>query len=337
MLLIRTTVILLSLLASSPSWSVIFFEADFEGPNGNGEIPFISTLHPGGGKIVFLGGEINGGINPGDGTQNFQQFTNVILDNSTEAKNSITGSNFSLKTQYRAGRDPVTNELYQASFPLNTTIIAFPETDTVFVRWYQKWGANWVWPFDQQKLLKIKGAGSSQNFKVGSSDNYIHLTKRTPIISSNPNGLQNETSVFSKFPPFVQETPYRKEDSIPNNDNFLLEKDRWYCIEVMVKSNTPDPTGALIDGIQDAEFRYWINDDLKFEYTGTHNRGNKTGGVSAIELQHVLQRGTSPANQVDFDTPTWMDNIAVGDQRLHCPGIPVANPSPPSNVGATAK
>lgn len=326
--------LLSSLLAPTTSWSVIFFEADFEGTTGTGEIPFVGEANksPGGGYITFLGGEINNGINPGDGTQDYTKFTNVILDNSINARLAVDGSNFALKTQYRGGIDPLNSAPYQASFQKNTTIINFPETDIVYVRWYQKWGKDWVWPFDQQKLLKIKGFDQSQNFKVGGTENYIHLTKRTPIIPSNPNGLQNETSVFSRLPPFTTANDYRQEDSIPNNENFLLETNRWYCIEVMVKSNTPDPTGTLVDGIQDAEFRYWINDDLKFEYTNTHNRGNKTGGISTIELQHVLQRGSLPEFQVDFDTPTWMDNIAVADERLHCPGIPVTNPNPPSSV-----
>jgi hypothetical protein len=328
----RINYIILGLCLSTNTWSTIFYEADFEGPNKEGAIP-ITDPNGGGGLLYFLGGEIVGGkINPGDGTQDFQKFNNVILDSSPDARHSINGSNFALKTQYKAGQNPTTGERYQASFPLNTTIIGFPETDTLYARWHQKWGRSWVWPWDQQKLLKIKGPGSSQNFKVGSSHNYIYLTKRTPIGSANPDGLQNETSVFSKFPRYVTENDYRQEDSIPNNENFLLEKNRWYCIEVMVKSNTPDRTGALVDGIQDAEFRYWINNELKFELTGSSNRGNKTGGISQLELQHVLQRGSAPENQVNHDTPTWMDNIVVADQPIGCPEIPVASPAAPSNI-----
>jgi len=103
----------------------------------------------------------------------------------------------------------------------------------------------------------------------------------------------------------------------------------------MVKSNTPDLTGALVDGIQDAEFRYWINDDLKFELTGSHNRGNKTGGISIIELQHVLQRGSAEENQVNIDTPTWMDNISIADERINCLDLPVASPAAPTVTANT--
>ncbi len=322
-LLVLIRFILLAIVFSLSTGAIaqVFYATDFEGPGGGGEIP-LNDPNGGVGSIVFLGGEIvNGIISPGDGTQNYQKYNNVILDSSPDARHSITGSNYSLKTHYKAGKNPTTGELYQASYQLNTTIISFPEVDTVYVRWYQKWGRDWVWPWDQQKLLKIRGSGSSQNFKVGSSNNYIYLTKRTPVGPYNPNGTQNETSVFSKLPPGVSQTDYRQEDSIIGNENFHLSKNRWYCIEVMVQSNTP--------GIEDAEFRYWIGDDLKLELTVTDNRGGKTGGISSLELQHVLQRGSSPSNQVDFDTPTWMDNISVSSARIYCPEVSVTSPSAP--------
>ena len=212
-------------------------------------------------------------------------------------------------------RKLVTNVFVQIPttfYQLNTTIIKFPEVDTLYVRWYQKWGSSWVWPRDQQKLLKIKGEEQSQNYKINSS-NYIALTKRSP------NGLSNETYVYSKLDSGITPSDYRMEDSDPKTTNYPLEKNRWYCIEVMVKSNTPNQN--------DAEFTYWVDGGMKFFLTRTNNRGSSTLGITTIELQHVLQDIDNFPSTVD--TPTWMDNVVVSESKIGCVGA--AAPKSPKN------
>lgn len=286
--------------------ATVFYADDYE--QG---VRFVGSAnrHPGGGYISFLGGEIVNGIRPGDGTQNYQQFTNVVIDKSADAQGAIGGSTASLKTQYRAG--------FEADYQLNTTIIEFPETDTVYIRWYQKWSKNWIWPGDQQKLAKIKGPEQSQNFKQTWGHNFINLTKRTP------NSTANETYVFSDLAA-TGDAPsdWRQTDSDPATKNFPLERDRWYCIEVYVKSNTP--------GKNDAEFAYWIDGDRKFILSNSFNRGTSTRGITTVELQHVLQTGGA-ANPVD--TPTWMDNVVIANERIGCANSPSdSKPEPPSSV-----
>lgn len=288
------------------TWATVFYEEDYE----NGILYYGNNSHPGGGKILFLGGEIVGGvIRPGDGTQDYIKYNNVIRDSSVDAAGAVSGSKYSLKTHYKAGGD---GELgYRGSYQLNTTIIGFPETDTVYVRWYQKWGKDWVWPSDQQKLIKIRGEEQSQNFKITWMNNFINLTKRSP------DGLSNETYVFAALNPGDTPTGYLLADSDPATSNYKLDRNRWYCVEVMVKSNTP--------GQNNAEFAYWIDDDRKFLYTNTNNRGNSTRGITSVELQHVLQDEPSAV-----DTPTWMDNVAIADSRIGC--VPDESPKPPLNA-----
>jgi hypothetical protein len=298
--------IISTLLSAGAVEAAVFYADDFE--NG---IRYVGAgnRHPGGGYVSFLGGEIVNGIRPGDGTQNFQQYTNVILDQSTDARGARAVSTASLKTQYRAG--------YEADFGLNTTIIEFPETDTVYIRWYQKWSSNWIWPRDQQKLAKVKGPEQSQNFKQSWGYNFINLTKRTP------NSTQNETYVFADLAA-IGESPsdWRQTDSDPATRNFPLERNRWYCIEIYVRSNTP--------GRNDAEFAYWIDNDRKFYLTNSFNRGTSTRGITTVELQHVLQTGGAPNT---IDTPTWMDDVVIANERIGCGELPgEAKPQPPSNV-----
>ena len=297
---------------SATTLATTFIEMDFE----EGKVPYLGSknAHPGGGYISFLGGEINNGVNPGDGTQDYLTYTNVILDNSTDAKGATSGSNYSLKTQYKVG--------HEKSFQKNTTIIKFPETFNVYIRWYQKWSRTWKWPSDQQKFIKIKGPGSSQNFETVFGNNYINLTKNSPPPKAN----LNQTYVFSDWS--KEETDWRKDDSIPDNSNFRFNTNQWYCIETMVKSSTlKDSKG---------EFAYWVNDDLKFHLKNSYNyvEGGdparpKYAGINSVEMQHVMQQSGGARTTVDM--PTWMDNIVVSDQRIGCTGTPVAPPKPPKH------
>ena len=299
---------------SANALATTFIEMDFE----DGKVPYVGSTnaHPGGGYITYLGGEITNGVNPGDGTQDIQKYNNVILDASTDAGNATNGSNNSLKTQYKAG--------YERSFSKNTTIIKFPNTRNVYVRWYQKWSKSWEWPTDQQKLLKFKGNGQGGVFKPSGS-NYISLVKKSPP----PNGSISQTYVYSDYS--KEPTDWKHGDSISGNTNFRLENNRWYCIETMIKSSTfKDSEG---------EYAYWINDDLKFHLKNSFSfveganseypNYDTTGGYyNGVELQHVLQQ--VDGSNITVDMPTWMDNIVISDQRIGCSGTPVAPPNPPS-------
>lgn len=313
--------LLVALSAATPAqlYAKVLFESQVTG--GTPMYLGASSAHPGGGYISFLGGELVNGYNPGDGTQDYRAYTNVTIDTSEEGRNPKTDTNWSFKTQYRAG--------YERSYQLNTTIIKFPETDVIYVRWYQKWSKDWIWPSDQQKLLKIKGDGISQNFKVSFSNNFINLTHLSP----EPYSYLNETYVFSKWD--ENKTAFRQEDSFnnklgPNGEdiNFPLDRDKWYCIETHVRANDQDESNA--------EYRYWIDDKLAFELTNTKARTDANAKMTTIELQHVLQ-GAGNA----IDTPTWMGDIVVSTERIGCGDVAVddgydsepANmrPEPPSN------
>lgn len=293
------------LMPFNSAMATIFYSDDFE--HG---IKYVGAknAHPNGGAIVFLGGEVNHPVNPGDGTQDYLKYNNVILDSSPDAANSTPGSQYALKTQYKKGGKGFGNA---GDFQLNTTIISFPESDVIYVRWYQKWSKDWIWPKDQQKLLKIKGDEQSQNFKISFSNNYINLTKKSPP----PNDNLNETYVWPYQSEKTADTDWSKRDSDPSTDNYPLEKNKWYCIEVMVKSNTP--------GMNDAEFAYWIGGKRKFYYNNTSNRGTSTKGISHIELQHVIQDVWDQERTID--TPTWMDNIVVANEPVGC-GESAPNP-----------
>lgn len=285
----------------------VLFQSDFE---EYGSLNYLTSgsPHQGGGYISWLGGTLSNGYVPGDGTQDITVYNNVVLDDSQNAQNPYTGARYSLKTQYRAG--------HAHSFQKNTTIFAFPETDTVYIRWYQKWSNNWIWPTDQQKLLKIKGKDISQNFKVTGGNNFINLTHISP---SNPD--LNETYVFSDWDRTT--TDWRQEDNYNNklgqdgsDINYPLKTGQWYCIETYVKANTP--------GLRDAEYRYWINDELVFELTNTDARSDRTGGMTVAEMQHVYQNlGGTPTT---IDMPTWMSNIVISTSRVGCQEGEMASP-----------
>lgn len=308
------TIISALLLFSTVSSGEVLFEADFEG-DGSGEIPWLkgAATHPGGGYISFLGGEIyESTVNPGDGTNEYNTHNNVVLDSSLPARNSISGSNYALKTHYAPG--------HERSYQKNTTVIKFPEVDEIYIRWYQKWSTNWIFPDDQHKLLKVRGAGSSQNVGLHFGRNHLNLTKQ-----SYPDTWKNEMYVFSEWTDAERDSRKRDTSEITKNTN--LTPGEWYCIEVHVKSNSKNDDGS--DNM-DAAYHVWLDEEITLEYTGTHNRIGKTGGMHRLELQHVYQSNAALTEA----TPTYMDNIKVATERIGCLGkfIP---PSPPDLLEVT--
>ena len=284
-------------------YAEVLFEADFEGAN----IPYIEpNKHAGGGMITWLGGYWKGA--PGDGTMDPNKYANTVLDGSADAKNSVTGSNYALKTQYAAG--------YAASYPHNTTIINFPDRDHVEYSGSQNWSKNWVWPLDQQKFLKVKGRDWSNNFKINGAGNAL-------MVTGNSSNYYAKNITNNKLGTIVN------EDSINNgvgpggtDGNIFFDKNRWYHIEMMIKANTP--------GKSDGEFKYWIDGVLVFHLNNFSQRGSSNKGMWQIEMQHVYQ--TTRGLVISVDMPTWMDNIKIATTYQGPPAGLIKRVAAPTNL-----
>jgi hypothetical protein len=124
---------------------------------------------------------------------------------------------------------------------------ALPDSDTVCVRWYRRYEAGYDWT--QHKMPGVYAKESSaQNGTAGvppagcdkySCKLYLDYNARPAFYTYHPD----------------QEGPYG--DGLKQNIGTLvaLETQRWYCFEMMLKSNTP--------GQSDGELKMWIDGILK--------------------------------------------------------------------------
>jgi hypothetical protein len=96
-------------------------------------------------------------------------------------------------------------------------------------------------------------------------------------------------------------------------DPVVFQPQRWYCIEVFVKLNTP--------GLPDGELAAWIDGDLKLSYTGRQFRGllptNPAPPTALIESAFIAGQygGLTPVPQLQF---SWHDDHVVSSERIGC-------------------
>lgn len=281
----------------------IIFESDLQ----TGVIKYVGAgdPHPGGGYISFLGGELTNFPNPGDGTQNFQQFQNTIITDEPDAQGSIPGNTYSLKTHYAGG--------FTDDFGLNTTIIKFPPAatntgDNFHIRFYQKWATGWQWPGVQQKFCKIETEGGTfwtQNFKQVFGYDFLMVTHLTDSTG------QFEKHAYPVIPP-EQGGPgtFVEEDSINNgigpggtDQNKQMLEDTWYCIEFAIQTSSPNGF--------DGRYRIWVDDVLVFDLQNAKTRpSGAPSGLRKVELQHVYEP------QAQIDQPTYMDEIVIATSKI---------------------
>jgi len=85
----------------------------------------------------------------------------------------------------------------------------------------------------------------------------------------------------------------------------VLEKDKWVCLEMMMKINTP--------GESDGEMAFWVDGQLGHRETGMHWRDVPELQLNKVWVQHYLANG-------DADQPNriWWDDIVISTDRIGC-------------------
>ena len=83
--------------------------------------------------------------------------------------------------------------------------------------------------------------------------------------------------------------------------DFTPQRDRWYCVELMVKANTP--------GQNNGEVKYWIDGELKGSYSNLFMRS-----ISDLKLDTVhfmLHSGRTTQVQ-----RKWYDNVVIAKKYI---------------------
>jgi hypothetical protein len=176
----------------------------------------------------------------------------------------------------------------------------FAKQERVYVRWFQRWSANFVWAPWSTSLIALRPSSSYPHFY--------------PLLGGNGNAFVVQAQVLA-------DRQWGSENFFQNvGEPFVPEPERWVCFEVMVQLNTPGQT----DGVLAA----WIDDQPKLLYEGRAFRGASGSDPSpaSARLSQLLVLGqySGPA-PVPHAQTSWQDDFIVSPQRIGChvPARPV--------------
>jgi hypothetical protein len=223
-----------------------------------------------------------------------------------------------------------------------------PEQDTVFMRMYQKWAADYaisgganhngirlsakypniagtIPPADGTGffLFLLQNAEANRTGEVapGYTDLYVYWPKQrsewgdhwhpdgTVLPSSPTIGNKGEWLAYpNQYPDFK---PYPM---------FIPQRDRWYCYELMVKANTP--------GTNDGEVKYWIDGKVAGDFPNLNLRSIPTLKIDWASFNLHETKVTTPLTK-------WHDNVVIATQYIG-PMTPLASPTPTATPAPTS-
>jgi hypothetical protein len=180
-----------------------------------------------------------------------------------------------------------------------------PESDTVYVRWYRRWEAGYDWTQHKMPGVSAK-ASSTQDGTAG----------------VKPTGCDKfAAKLFVDWDTRPAFYAYHLDQKDGYGDHFeqnigtpvILETDRWYGFEMMLKSNTP--------GQRDGELKMWIDGVLKAHIQGLRFR--TCDSLKINEFNHSAYVGGSWTSK--RDQKLWDDNLVIAREYI---GPMVQRPDP---------
>jgi hypothetical protein len=163
--------------------------------------------------------------------------------------------------------------------------------DAVYVRWYQRWSTGFIWEPSATKMVILRPLAGYPEF-------YPEV-----LWANGQLAIQAQVT---------REANWDSENFYQNHgEPVVFGTDRWYCIEVFVKLNTP--------GVADGQIAAWIDGELKLEYFGREFRGAlpTDPGPSTAQIQAVglsgYYGGVTEVPQLQF---AWQDDFVVSTQPI---------------------
>jgi len=231
----------------------------------------------------------------------------------------------------------------EMALPISTTEISCslwkvlsPEQDTVFMRMYHKFDPNYDVDASNHNGIRLSAkypdiAGTKppadgtgfflfllQNSKgkrpgevaPGYTDLYVYWSRQRSQWGDHwyPDGsvLPYDPTIGNKGEWLAYPAQYPDFQPYPQ---FIPQRDRWYCYELMVKANTP--------GKNDGEVKYWIDGKVAGDFPNLNMRS-----ISTLKIDHanMMLHATSTQRAIK----KWYDNVVVATKYIG----PMANPSP---------
>jgi hypothetical protein len=204
-----------------------------------------------------------------------------------------------------------------------------PEQDTVYMRMYHKFDPGYNIPTSNHNGIRLSakypetaghippadGTGFFlfllQNNVVGShtgesAPGFSHLYVYWPRQRSQFGDHWYPDGTVIPYSPVIGNTG--EWLAYPNQypdfrimPNFLPQRDRWYCVELMVRANTP--------GRNDGEAKYWIDGQLAGDFPDLNVRS-----LSTLKLDHAhLMLGAAHSERVN---KKWYDNVVIATKYI---------------------
>jgi len=196
-------------------------------------------------------------------------------------------------------------------------------TDTLFVRVYQKWAPNYHVTGSNHNGIRIAGGtspGPCTRAPANGTGFFIF------ILQNNLQGRQGETDpgydhIYAYWPkqrsgcgdhwfPDGWVVPGGKGDwllyparyddfrAMPNH---LPQRNRWYCYEMMVRANTP--------WLNDGEVKWWVDGKLTADFLNL-----KIRSISTLQIDTaMLVLGANRTTQV---VKKWYDNVVIAKHYI---------------------
>lgn len=206
-----------------------------------------------------------------------------------------------------------THQPYEFAPPL-------PESDIVYVRWYRRYESGYEWT--QHKMPGVYARAEDQP-RGTAGERPTGLDKYSCKLFVDWNA---QPAFYSYHPD--QKGPYGDHFKQNIGSPVILETERWYCFEMMLKSNTP--------GLHDGELKMWINGVLKGH---VHNLRFRTSATLKInEFTHSAYVGGNWTSK--RDQKLWDDNLVIATEYIgplageEVPESPV-RPTPSGQTGTS--
>jgi len=224
-----------------------------------------------------------------------------------------------------AGAKGLEMSLPISSREVSASLVKNVDTDTLFVRVYEKWATNYHVTGSNHNGIDILGgtlAGPGTPAPANGAGFFIFILQN--ILSGRPGGMTdpgydqmyaywpNQRSDFGDhwFPDGWVVPPGGKGDWLlyparyPDfrpMPNHLPQRNRWYCYELMVRANTP--------WLNDGEVKWWVDGKLTADFPDLKIR-------SIAGLQIDTAKIVLGANRTTQVVKKWYDNVVIAKHYI---------------------
>jgi hypothetical protein len=228
------------------------------------------------------------------------------------------GGNGSLKATYQPGTEESGNvKLGLGKSPVSSKIQTTRNFDDLYWRFYVKMAPNWVG--NPNKLTRATVFASSTWTQAAIMHVWEDAIDKNGLALEPVSGAAGSQVMTTKYNDFAN-FRWLGHTNGTTQIYAAANRDRWFCIEMHMKLNTP---GAA-DGIGE----FWVDSNLEARRADLNWRGSYTAhGINAIMLENYKNGGPTQTQS------RYFDNFVVSTARIGCASTAVL-PNPPVNVSS---